>query len=94
MKRKQKNEPKRDNAAIEEVEAVAEVAEQAISNNLQEHLEGKETREKVIRVLEDYGEDFGLKFRFFLFHKNTCWWYSTPMERVLTRIATRIPRVK
>jgi len=40
-------------APVEEVEAVGQIAEQALGDDLQRHLDGEQRREEVVRVLQD-----------------------------------------
>ena len=84
------------NSSIEEVEPIGEITKKPVGNDLEKHFKGKESCEEKIRIFQQGCKKFRLKVTMFTISINwpTCWWYSTPMDKVFTRIATRIPLVK
>jgi len=52
--------PHCNNATIEEVEAVGEVAEESVGHNLQHHFQGKQGREEEVAPLEHGGQQLRL----------------------------------
>ena len=52
--------PHRNNAAIEQIEAIREVAKKAVGNNLQQHFQGEQCGEEKVAVFQHGGQQFGL----------------------------------